>query len=181
MTFWTAERDDELRRLHAQGLAFVAIGAALGCSKNACIGRAHRLGLPPRPHIITRHANQYAGLPEDHAAKRAEALEAVKRGATYEKAAAIAGVHPSTLQSHASRHGLRQPREVRLIAPAEPAPMPAKPTAPPWQRRGCCWPMWGDKEAPTHRYCDKPRTTAKGKVSPWCAKHHRRAWQAKGG
>jgi GcrA cell cycle regulator len=48
------ERDDELRKLWAEGLPTAAIGEAMGLSKNSLVGRAHRLGLPSRPSPIRR-------------------------------------------------------------------------------------------------------------------------------
>lgn len=44
---WTAERDGVLRRLHAKGLSArrIAIELSCGLSRNAVIGRIHRLGL----------------------------------------------------------------------------------------------------------------------------------------
>lgn len=45
---WTAEETAELRRLYALGLSCNAIGQALGKSRNAVIGRAHRIGLEKR-------------------------------------------------------------------------------------------------------------------------------------
>ena len=41
---WTAEQDKQLRQLAAQGKASSVIGWHLGCTKNAIIGRAHRIG-----------------------------------------------------------------------------------------------------------------------------------------
>lgn len=53
-SWWNADRDDKLRELWAAGLTTTEIGQALGsgCTKNAVIGRAHRLELPPRPSPI---------------------------------------------------------------------------------------------------------------------------------
>jgi GcrA cell cycle regulator len=44
---WTIEREAKLRKLHAQGYSFSDIAAQLGFpgKRNACIGKAHRLGL----------------------------------------------------------------------------------------------------------------------------------------
>jgi GcrA cell cycle regulator len=47
--FWTPERLATLRDLWADhSLSAVKVGAILGCTKNAVIGKAHRLDLPPR-------------------------------------------------------------------------------------------------------------------------------------
>lgn len=48
---WTTERVEQLRKLHAEGLAFSLIGAKLGITRNAAIGKAGRIGLPERPHF----------------------------------------------------------------------------------------------------------------------------------
>jgi GcrA cell cycle regulator len=45
---WTAEQDNQLRELHTTGMPFSEIGEMMGVTRNAAIGRAHRLGLPPR-------------------------------------------------------------------------------------------------------------------------------------
>jgi hypothetical protein len=45
---WTEERIALLRRMHRDGCSFSEIGDALGVSKNACIGKAGRLGLEKR-------------------------------------------------------------------------------------------------------------------------------------
>ena len=51
---WTDERVQELRRLWSDGLTTGEIGKALGVSKNAVVGKAHRLGLKGRPSPIKR-------------------------------------------------------------------------------------------------------------------------------
>lgn len=50
-TLWTPERDEELRRLVATGLSYGLIGRTMGITKNAVIGRAHRLFLDPRAEV----------------------------------------------------------------------------------------------------------------------------------
>ena len=62
--FWTIERVDQLKSLHAKGYSNSVIGGMMGCSRNAAIGKLHRLGLtwpnhqkrikepkPPRPPV----------------------------------------------------------------------------------------------------------------------------------
>lgn len=53
---WTPERKAELAQLWEDGLSTPKIGRRLGCSKNAVVGQAHRLGLSPRkkPAAIAR-------------------------------------------------------------------------------------------------------------------------------
>jgi GcrA cell cycle regulator len=43
--FWTLERIKTLVELYVSGMSCKVIGEALGCSKNAVIGKANRLGL----------------------------------------------------------------------------------------------------------------------------------------
>jgi GcrA cell cycle regulator len=51
---WTDERVETLRKLWADGLTTGEIGKRLGVSKNAVVGKAHRLGLKSRPSPIKR-------------------------------------------------------------------------------------------------------------------------------
>ena len=51
---WTDERLEELKKLWAQGLSISQIGEALGVSRNAIAGNAHRMGLPKRPSPISK-------------------------------------------------------------------------------------------------------------------------------
>lgn len=51
---WTEERIEELKDLWAEGLTTGEIGKRLGVSKNAVVGKAHRLGLKGRPSPIKR-------------------------------------------------------------------------------------------------------------------------------
>ena len=53
---WTPERIAELESLWATGETTAEIGRMLNVSKNAVVGKAHRLGLPGRPSPIKRDA-----------------------------------------------------------------------------------------------------------------------------
>ncbi|MGH7042669.1 MAG: GcrA family cell cycle regulator, partial [Acetobacteraceae bacterium] len=49
---WTEEMIGQLRVLWDEGLSTAEIGRRLGTSKNAIVGKAHRLDLSPRPSPI---------------------------------------------------------------------------------------------------------------------------------
>lgn len=51
---WNDERIELLKSLWAEGLTTGEIGKRLGVSKNAVVGKAHRLGLKGRPSPIKR-------------------------------------------------------------------------------------------------------------------------------
>ena len=52
---WTDTMDAVLTQLHAEGHSFSIIGHRIGVTRNAAIGRAHRIGLTPRgPTIAIR-------------------------------------------------------------------------------------------------------------------------------
>ncbi len=54
MSVWTPELIAEVTRLWGEGLTTAEIGKLVGVTKNAVVGKAHRLGLRPRPSPI-RH------------------------------------------------------------------------------------------------------------------------------
>lgn len=49
---WTDEVIGQLRQLWGEGHSASLIGKRMGVSKNAIVGKAHRIGLPPRPSPI---------------------------------------------------------------------------------------------------------------------------------
>ncbi len=51
---WTDDRLEDLKKLWSEGLSISQIGEALGVSRNAIAGKAHRMGLPKRPSPISR-------------------------------------------------------------------------------------------------------------------------------
>ncbi len=51
---WTAKAIDLLRALWAEGHSTADIGRRMGVTKNAIVGKAHRLDLPARPSPIRK-------------------------------------------------------------------------------------------------------------------------------
>ncbi|MDG2319548.1 MAG: GcrA family cell cycle regulator [Rhodospirillaceae bacterium] len=51
---WTDDRIAKLKKLWSEGLTTGEIGKRLGVSKNAVVGKAHRLALKSRPSPIRR-------------------------------------------------------------------------------------------------------------------------------
>ncbi len=60
---WTGERILALRRLWSEGHTTAEIGRRMGVSKNAVVGKAHRLDLPARPTPIRRPDAGYSPDP----------------------------------------------------------------------------------------------------------------------
>ncbi|MGQ3071658.1 MAG: GcrA family cell cycle regulator, partial [Ferrovibrionaceae bacterium] len=51
---WTAEKIEQLNKLWSEGMSITEIGKILGMTRNAVVGKAHRLGLAKRPSPIAR-------------------------------------------------------------------------------------------------------------------------------
>ncbi len=148
---WSEETILRLRALWAEGLSTAEIGRRMGISKNAVVGKAHRLGLPARPSPIRR--------------------EGVRSGA----ARAPLPKRPTgpTLPPLATASAA--PVEAPPPPAAKPAGAPARAAAPrpvarPAMTGGrlhvCCWPL-GDPGTPSFRFCDAEAMGGK----PYCAEH----------
>ena len=61
---WTEERIQELRDLWQAGHSASQIGAMMGVSKNAVVGKAHRLKLPARPSPIRAQGSKPRPAPK---------------------------------------------------------------------------------------------------------------------
>ena len=59
---WTPERIAEMTRLWTEGLSTSQIGKRIGVTKNAVVGKVHRLGLPGRESPIRRRAPELVAL-----------------------------------------------------------------------------------------------------------------------
>ncbi len=68
---WTEARVAQLTELWLAGTATLLIGVELGMSKNAVVGKAHRLGLPRRESPITYSGKAAKGQPKLPPARKA--------------------------------------------------------------------------------------------------------------
>ena len=152
---WNEETIQKLRALWAEGLSTAEIGRRMGVSKNAVVGKAHRLALPARPSPIRRDV-----------VGRAPRVRAPRR------------VNGSTLPSLA----IPVPVAVEVAAPVVPASVPVpvvvdravtRPAAvvaspgPRYSRSAaCCWPI-GEPGTKSFRFCDAAATHGK----PYCTEH----------
>ncbi len=142
---WTEETIARLRGLWAEGLSTAEIGRRLGVSKNAVVGKAHRLVLPPRPSPIRRGGTSVAA-PRKASPRR------------------MAG---PTLPPLASHPGAVRPQPETARAEAAASPSPVRPVPAPRSRSiACCWPI-GEPGTSSFRFCDADATSGK----PYCAAH----------
>jgi GcrA cell cycle regulator len=146
---WSSERIEQLRSLWHDGLSASQIAVHLGgITRNAVIGKAHRLGLTGRPSPIK---NRAAGASRPRPVRRPR----VEHVAHQPRAVAAP-----------------QPRRI------EPPPPPVEIEDVPGATiltltdRICKWPI-GDPRHPDFHFCG--RASAEG--LPYCADHARRAYQ----
>jgi len=150
---WTDEVIARLRLLWSEGHSTAEIGRRLGVSKNAVVGKAHRLELPARPSPIRR-----GGDPE--ASRRSGPRRSV--GPTLPP---LVSSPPMPAEA---------PRRVEPRVQAQPeSAAPARGTllravARPSGGRtiACCWPI-GDPGTRNFRFCGADSLASK----PYCAEH----------
>ena len=116
---WTDERIERLKQLWTNGMTASQIADELGgVSRNAVIGKAHRLGLQSRPSPVK--PNEPA--PSERSTPAATAAGAT--GAAASKAPA-AGAEPAPAAAKAA------PEEAAAAQPDDPSAIPAQPAQPP--------------------------------------------------
>lgn len=145
---WTNEVIDRLRALWAEGHSTAEIGRRLGITKNAVVGKAHRLNLSARPSPIRREpiSGPVAASP-------------VPAQVTIPVAAMEAPVPDVAVAPVAARPAPR----------AASGPPPASAvvrTFPRLVRRECCWPI-GEPGTAAFRFCTAEATSGK----PYCTEH----------
>jgi GcrA cell cycle regulator len=142
---WTEETIARLRELWAEGHSTAEIGRRMGITKNAVVGKAHRLNLPARPSPILR--DRAPAPPRRPLVRRAT-------GPTLPPLAAVA---TATLP----RPAAAEPQ------PEPPKPQPVRPvTAHTLRPQTCCWPL-GEPGTRTFHFCNAEALPGK----PYCAAH----------
>lgn len=154
---WTEEAIGRLRALWAEGLSTAEIGRRMGISKNAVVGKAHRLNLSARPSPIRRVPG---GAPTRAATPR-QAPRPFVRPPAFAGGAPNGGYTGNTYAF---------PQPAPRPAPAPPAPRPVAPPAPRPAPRlsnsACCWPI-GEPGKSGFRFCGSAALAAK----PYCEEH----------
>jgi GcrA cell cycle regulator len=171
---WTEQRIEVLRKLWGQGQTASQIAAILGgITRNAVIGKAHRLGLTGRPSPIKREAGASPQPRRRAAAPVARRLPgAGQPGATHGQPL------PQTHGVSAAQHAPAQRAEAhepvtREVPPAPPKQTSAR-TATHAGSKTCSWPM-GDPKQPGFHFCGEPAEAGK----PYCAHHCHLAYHKK--
>ncbi len=140
---------DETGRL----LSTPNIGRRMGISKDAVVGKAHRLNLPARPEFQQRKL-------DDEKEKQVRALLAI--GHRPAEVARAARVHIDTVRKRLVE---KNSSDTCPTAPQLETPTPAA-QARTFRTHACLWPL-GDPGTPNFRFCDG--NTIPGK--PYCAEH----------
>jgi GcrA cell cycle regulator len=141
---WTDETILCLRALWDEGHSTAEIGRRLGITKNAVVGKAHRLNLPGRPSPIRRSSGE-ARQPRRPSLRRAN-------GPTLPALAAIGSVSKPT--------ELLRPQQPQLRA------VPVTPRVSASRSSSCCWPI-GEPGTPSFRFCSDDAVNGK----PYCGEH----------
>lgn len=182
---WTDERIATLRDLWEQGLSASQIATKLGnITRNAVIGKVHRLGLSGRPSPVRSERPAVVAT----AAAEAPAVETVAHKPVAEAPRPVAPAAPRPVRivsgapssSEGSVVEAAPPPRIQTARPA-PAPAPRASEPEPMVRatllsindRMCKWPVGDPGEAGFH-FCGRRAQTG----MPYCQDHARIAYQA---
>jgi GcrA cell cycle regulator len=161
MTDWTEELTDRARALWDEGHSTAEIGRRLGVSKNAVIGKAHRLDWPARPSPIkNRWPDSTTRPPPQPGQPRVPPVTL----APLPSLSAPATREPIVIPEPPPRP---PPPKPVFVAPPKPAALPK-----PYGRvTTCCWPI-GEPGTLTFRFCNAESVPGKS----YCAEHAQLAY-----
>lgn len=196
---WTDERIDTLKTMWENGMTASQIAEKLGgVSRNAVIGKAHRLGLQSRPSPVKPNETEEKPAPKAAAPKPAPApapkpveprpTPQAQQPAAEPKAAApepvverepqvvLRSVGPGGFirQSPGEQQPPATPAPPRRLVPARPSPeIAGKTTLLDLNDRICKWPI-GHPGEPDFHFCGDPVNPG----FPYCVEHCGHAYQA---
>jgi GcrA cell cycle regulator len=180
---WNDEIIGQLRGLWAEGHSTAEIGRRLGVTKNAIVGKAHRLDLPARPSPIRRDPDavpvrrsivrrvEGPTLPPLPSTVVPSGEPSAARGDTTQNPAAFARDAAPPRAPAIERPLVSAPAVPRpLMAPRPSASPPHRPVAVAPRPYGrivtCCWPL-GEPGTREFRFCDVPSEPGR----PYCEDH----------
>lgn len=163
---WTDERVELLRKLWLEGLSASQIAAELanGITRNAVIGKVHRLGLSGRAKSV-----QSPGAPRARAATPRATPQQTRSTPVRTMTAAPMMTRSATalaLQPEAYAAPVERPVAEVVIPLSEPV------TIMELREAMCRWPL-GDPATPEFRYCGGRSDVG----APYCSHHSRIAYQ----
>jgi len=194
---WTDERIERLKEYWTKGMTASQIADELGgVSRNAVIGKAHRLGLQARPSPVRPNEPEEEGAAEPAAEAPAQAAPAEANEAPWEvpaetpagdaqpEAVEAAPEPQQQVRSIGPGGFLRQgpgdqqqpipPAPPRRLVPAKPSPEIADKTSLlDLNERICKWPI-GHPGEPDFHFCGRPSNPG----FPYCVEHCGVAYQA---
>jgi GcrA cell cycle regulator len=190
---WTDERIDRLKELWTQGMTASQIADELGgVSRNAVIGKAHRLGLQSRPSPVK--PNEAGEIPPSPFQPVAETRPAAEPAAAEVEPEAEAETEPAAApqpsapqpqirsigpggfvrQSPGEQQSPIPPAPPRRLVPAKPSPEIADKTGLlDLNEKICKWPI-GHPGEPDFHFCGAPANPG----FPYCVEHCGVAYQA---
>ncbi len=155
---WTEERVELLRKLWNEGLSASQVAAELGpgVTRNAVIGKIHRLGLAERAKAPC--------APRPRAAK----IPRTQQPAARTQSAPVMGSLALSFDTRPVVAALPRPQQKEVVIP-----LSARVTLMDLRESMCRWPM-GDPAASEFRFCGAKSPAGSG---PYCAHHASIAYQ----
>ncbi len=145
---WTDEKVEKLKKLWKKGLTTVEIGKALGISKNAVVGKAHRLQLESRPSPIKKAGEPKVEKPQ----VKIEVKKEVAKKETVETPV-------KTPEAKVKKVVLKNNTAEKFVTLMDVT------------ATSCRWPI-GDPNEPDFHFCDKEAIEGK----PYCLEHCAQAY-----
>ena len=176
---WTEQRIETLRKLWGQGQTASQIAAILGgITRNAVIGKAHRLGLTGRPSPIKREAGSGGSAQPRRKAMSArqdrpertarpaispQTMPSPMASPTGGTSQASTGAATAQSAAPSARPATEMRNQATGLPPATRHPQPSRAHS---GNKSCSWPV-GDPKQPGFHFCGEPAEPGR----PYCGEH----------
>ncbi|MBV8104668.1 MAG: GcrA cell cycle regulator [Hyphomicrobiales bacterium] len=159
---WTDERVEQLKQHWLEGKSASQIASLLGngLTRNAIIGKVHRLGLAGRAKSPSSGVSRPRQSPPQHGQRRVSSPRAPSVAPRIVRGATALAINPLPLTA-------TEPEPFESVV----LPMSLRVTIVELKEAMCRWPL-GDPTSPDFRYCGSPVSSG-----PYCAHHSGLAYQ----
>lgn len=148
---WTINSISKLKKLWDKGISTSEIGNKLGFSKNAVVGKAHRLGLKSRSNTVIKKIKRKKTVPPKTKAAITKTEKVAATPKTTEKASKTASAPITPIKAKAKSSSKKSKHVVEMMD---------------LKKNMCRWPL-GDPRSSDFSFCGEP--TFKNK--PYCLTH----------